>query len=76
MYGYEYEHTDCLGTENSAIFKLKEMQEEIIKNEKLALIGQMTSGLAHEIGNPITSIIGLSQLLLQSNTNRRTVVQY
>lgn len=23
MYGYEYEHTDCLGTENSAIFKLK-----------------------------------------------------
>ncbi|GEM_PF-5757979 len=51
---------------NEAYRKLKEMQEEIIKNEKLALIGQMTSGLAHEIGNPITSIIGLTQILLQS----------
>ena len=51
---------------NEAYRKLKEMQEEIIRNEKMALIGQMSSGLAHEIGNPITSIIGLSEILLKT----------
>jgi len=52
---------------DEAYNRLKEMQDEIIKSEKFALIGQMTSGLAHEIGNPITSITGFSQLLLNSN---------
>ena len=51
---------------NEAYNKLKQMQDEIIKSEKFALVGQMTSGLAHEIGNPITSILGFSQLLLSS----------
>ncbi len=51
---------------NHAYKKLKEMQEEIVRNEKMALVGQMSSGLAHEIGNPITSIIGLSEILLQT----------
>ncbi len=53
---------------NDAYQKLKEMQEEIVRNEKMALVGQMSSGLAHEIGNPITSIIGLSELLLQTGS--------
>ncbi len=53
---------------NEAYSKLKEMQEEIIRSEKLALIGQMTSGLAHEVGNPITSIIGLAQIMLKTGT--------
>ncbi len=40
------------------------MQEQIIMAERLATIGEMASGLAHEINNPLTGIIGLCELLL------------
>ena len=42
---------------------LKKAQEEIIRTEKLASIGRLSSGIAHEIGNPISIIIGYLELL-------------
>lgn len=41
-----------------AVTDLKTAQTQLVKNEKLAAIGQLTAGLAHEINNPIAVIQG------------------
>ncbi len=41
-----------------AVATLKTAQSQLVKNEKLAAIGQLTAGLAHEINNPIAVIQG------------------
>jgi two-component system, NtrC family, sensor kinase len=47
--------------------ELEKAQEEIIRAEKLASIGRLSSGLAHEIGNPIGIIMGYLELLKQED---------
>lgn len=43
----------------------KKMQEQLMAQDRLASIGQLTSGIAHELNNPLTSVVGFSELLLQ-----------
>ncbi len=43
--------------------ELKQAQREIIRAEKMASIGRLSSGLAHEIGNPIGIVLGYLDLL-------------
>ncbi|MFB4163948.1 ATP-binding protein [Alteribacillus sp. JSM 102045] len=47
------------------------LQKQVIQSEKLSAIGKLGTGLAHEIRNPITSIIGLSQLLKENNNQNK-----
>jgi len=42
---------------------LKNAQDEIVKAEKLASIGRLSAGIAHEIGNPIGIVLGYIDLL-------------
>jgi len=42
---------------------LRQAQDEIIRSEKLASVGRLAAGIAHEIGNPIGIILGYLDLL-------------
>jgi signal transduction histidine kinase len=44
-------------------------QNEVIRAEKLATVGRLTSGIAHEIGNPIGIVLGYLDLMKQTNLN-------
>jgi two-component system NtrC family sensor kinase len=45
--------------------ELRDAQDRLIRSERLASVGRLAAGLAHEIGNPIAALLGLEDLLLQ-----------
>jgi PAS domain S-box-containing protein len=45
------------------ITEVKRLEEQLIQAEKLAAMGQMLAGVAHELNNPLTAILGASELL-------------
>jgi len=45
---------------------LKHLQAQVLQSEKLASIGQLVAGAAHELNNPITAMLGYSDLLLST----------
>ena len=45
----------------------KKMEEQLIVTDRLASIGELASGIAHELNNPLTGVIGFSELLLEKD---------
>lgn len=43
----------------------KAFEAQMIQHEKMAAVGQLVSGVAHELNNPLTSVSGLAELLLE-----------
>jgi len=49
-----------------SVDNLNRLQAQILQSEKLASIGQLVGGAAHELNNPITAMLGYSDLLLST----------
>lgn len=49
----------------SQYMDLKKMQDQLIRSERLAAVGQMAAGISHEIDNPMSVILGYSDYLLK-----------
>jgi two-component system NtrC family sensor kinase len=47
------------------ITEKRQMEERLIRSERLSAIGELISGVAHELNNPLTSVVGYSQLFMK-----------
>src|SRR5262245_55642864 len=52
-----------MGEERRIREELQSLQGQVIRQERLAAVGQLVSGVAHEINNPLQAILGFSELL-------------
>jgi GAF domain-containing protein len=50
------------------VVELQHTQQRLVESERRAAMGQLAAGIAHEINNPLTVIMGHAQLLMQSET--------
>ena len=50
-----------------ATSELTKAQRQLFRSERLASVGRLAAGLAHEIGNPIAALMGLQELLLDGD---------
>ncbi len=58
------------------ITNLKKNEDKLFNSEKLALVGQLAAGIAHEIRNPLTSLMGFTKILLELNKDQQLTGQY
>ncbi len=54
------------------ITEIKRLKDQIYHNDRLKSIGTLAAGLAHEINNPLTGIIGYTEMLLMKNDDEAT----
>jgi signal transduction histidine kinase len=57
-----------LARSESSIENLQRLQAQMVQSEKLVSLGQLAAGAAHEINNPLTAILGYSDLLADDQT--------
>ncbi len=50
---------------------LRRTQEQLLQSEKMSAVGQLIAGVAHELNNPLTAILGYAQLLDSEGLNTR-----
>jgi signal transduction histidine kinase len=59
----ELARIELLAADLSVAVELKSLQNQLIRSEKLAALGQLVAGVAHELNNPLTAVMGYGDLL-------------
>jgi signal transduction histidine kinase len=67
---------DTIGSLRKANNELQKAQNDVIRAEKMATVGRLTSGIAHEIGNPIGIVLGYLDLLKQADLDESQRVDF
>jgi signal transduction histidine kinase len=49
---------------NRMTASLREQREHLLAQEKLATVGRLAAGVAHEVGNPLTAVLGYAEMML------------
>ncbi len=50
----------------------RKLEQQVVQSERLAAMGAMIGGVAHELNNPLTAIMGVSELLQDVETNENS----
>lgn len=62
---HELSRIELLAADLSVALELRSLQSQLIRSEKLAALGQLVAGVAHELNNPLTAVMGYGDLLSQ-----------
>lgn len=65
-------HDDALAVVIHDITKERQAEEQLLQSEKLAAIGQLAAGIAHEIRNPLTTVSGLLSILSTASSEKQS----
>lgn len=68
---------DAEGTQSGAVYILRDVTEarrlrrQLVQSEKMVAVGELVSGVAHEINNPLTGVLGYAQLLASRDIDKQ-----
>jgi two-component system NtrC family sensor kinase len=60
---YQLSRIELLAADLAVALELKSLQRQLVRSEKLAALGQLVAGVAHELNNPLTAVMGYGELL-------------
>ncbi|MCA1827095.1 MAG: two-component sensor histidine kinase [Myxococcales bacterium] len=58
------------------IDELRAAREEVVRAERLASVGRLAAGVAHEVGNPVAALIGYASLMRERLAQGKDVAEY
>jgi signal transduction histidine kinase len=63
IHALELSHIEMLATDIALAVELQSLHGRLVRSEKLAALGQLLAGVAHELNNPLTAIMGYGELI-------------
>jgi two-component system NtrC family sensor kinase len=72
----EHELSDRVAALERAQGELRAAQAQLVRSERLAVVGRLSAGIAHEVGNPLAAIVGLADLLAEGGLEESEVQDF